>query len=391
MKKKLAIIGASYLQKPLVIKAKQMGYETHVFAWEEGAVCRVLADYFYPISITEHDAILDICSGMDFSGIVSIASDLATVAVNYVAERLGLIGNSMECTLISTNKYLMRKKLKDNGIACPRFTCFDAGSKFEDLEGMSLPIILKPVDRSGSRGVSLVGDILKLNIAIDCACRESLTGTAIIEEYIEGREISVETLSWKGEHYILQFTDKDTTGAPHFVEKGHHQPADLTQIEIELVSELVQKSLDALGVYYGASHTEIRINNDGKPYIIEVGARMGGDLIGSDLVELSTGYDFVKGVIQIATGAFEKPNLNRRGYSGIHYVYPKPGILTGVVYKGSDYVVSHDVLVPIGHNIIKISDSSQRPAYYIYKSLRKIDYDPNELVLITEDRVENTI
>jgi len=387
----LAIIGASYLQKPLVLKAKQMGFQTHVFAWEDGAVCKELADHFYPISIVEHDAILSICNGINICGIVSIASDLATVAVSYVADKLGLIANSMECTKISTNKYVMRRALRDSGIPCPGFVSCSAISPSEELSAMSFPVIVKPVDRSGSRGVSLVRVKSQLITAVDYACRESLIGQAIIEEYIEGREISVEAISWKGEHHILQCTDKVTTGAPHFVEIGHHQPADLTQTEIETVSELVPKALDALNIGYGASHTEIRFNADGKPIIIEIGARMGGDFIGSDLVELSTGYDFVKGVIQVATGMFQMPTLIQQGYSGIHYVFPQPGILTGVLFKGSAHVVSHEVLVPLGHSIHMINDSSQRPAYYIYQSNKKIDYDPAELILITEDRDENSV
>ena len=114
----LAIIGASYLQKPLVLKAREMGFETHVFAWEDGAICKEVADHFYPISITEVDEICDICQRIQPKGIVSIGSDLATVAVNRVAEKLGLIGNSLACTEVTTNKYLMRERLKTGGIPC---------------------------------------------------------------------------------------------------------------------------------------------------------------------------------------------------------------------------------------------------------------------------------
>ena len=386
MKKRLAIIGASYLQKPLVLKAQQMGFDTHVFAWEEGAVCRDLANQFYPISITDKKAILDVCKELNISGVVSIASDLASVTVNHLADRLGLIGNSIECTSVTTNKYLMRRRLRVAGIACPEFVKCTQAEASETLNLLNYPVIVKPVDRSGSRGVSLVEKASKLSQAIDYACRESLSGEAIIEEYISGREISVEAISWQGRHYILQYTDKDTTGAPHYVEKAHHQPAYLTQCETNSVSEMVLNALDALGIDYGASHTEIRFDSNGNPFIIEVGARMGGDFIGSDLVELSTGYDFVRGVIEVATGSFSEPVISKRGHSGIHYVYPKPGILSAVIFKGSDHVVSHNVLVPMGSTISTICESSQRSAYYTYKSDKRMEFDPNELVLLTEDR-----
>ena len=91
--KKLAIIGASYLQLPLILKAKDLGLETHVFAWAAGDVGEEAADHFYPISITEKDLILEECRKIGISGICSIASDLAVLTVNYVAENMGLTGN----------------------------------------------------------------------------------------------------------------------------------------------------------------------------------------------------------------------------------------------------------------------------------------------------------
>ena len=113
--KKLAIIGASYLQLPLIEKAKSMGIETHVFAWAANDVGETAADHFYPISIVEKKQILDKCRQIGIDGICSIASDLAMLAVNYVAEQMGLTGNSMECTLRSTNKHLMRQAFEQHG------------------------------------------------------------------------------------------------------------------------------------------------------------------------------------------------------------------------------------------------------------------------------------
>ena len=103
--KKLAIIGASYLQNPLIVKAKEMGLETHVFAWKSGDIGEKTADYFYPISIVEKKKILDKCLEIGIDGICSIASDLASITVNYVAMEMGLVGNSLVCTEKSTNKH----------------------------------------------------------------------------------------------------------------------------------------------------------------------------------------------------------------------------------------------------------------------------------------------
>ena len=390
MKRKLAIIGASYLQKPLVEKAREMGLETHIFAWEEGAVCKNIGDYFYPISIREIDTILEQCKKIKPTGIVSIGSDLAMIAVNTIAHELGLIGNSIESTELSTNKYVMRLCLSDAGIECPKYVKYSKELYEDNLKGMHFPLIVKPVDRSGSRGVNLVKNQNDLESAVKEAENESLSDEVIIEEFIEGRELSVETISWQGKHYILQYTDKITTGAPHFIEMAHHQPALLTAEEKEQINTLVLKGLNALNINYGASHTEIKINAKGDIRIIEIGARMGGDCIGSDLVKLSTGYDFVQSVIEIATGKFNRPQLKENNYAGIHYIFPKPGILEGVIFKGDSYVVNHEILSKMQDFIPEIKDSSQRPAYYIYKSDHRIEFDPEQLILITEAKNDNT-
>ena len=117
--KKIVIIGANSFQNPLILKAKEMGYETHVFAWEDGSIGERTADYFYPISIVEKDEILKRCREIGIDGICTIASDLAVITVNYVANNMGLTANSIACTEKSTNKHLMRAAFEKNGVKDP--------------------------------------------------------------------------------------------------------------------------------------------------------------------------------------------------------------------------------------------------------------------------------
>lgn len=151
--KKLVIIGANDFQNQLILKAKFLGYETHVFAWENGAVGKENADYFYPISIIEKDKILEKCKDIKPDGICSIASDLAAITVNYVAEKLGLPCNKTRYTAIQTNKYQMRKALLNAAVPCPKFLLADGSFRIEEIEEFSFPIIIKPTDRSGSRNI----------------------------------------------------------------------------------------------------------------------------------------------------------------------------------------------------------------------------------------------
>ena len=178
--KKLAIIGASYLQFPLVEKAKEMNIETHCFAWEEGAVCKDIADYFYPISILDKNSILSECKKIDIDGIVSIASDAAVPTVSYVANEMGLIANNYSDAFISTNKYEMRKRFHSCGVMCPKFTIASDGQ--HNITDFTFPLIVKPVDRSGSRGVIKVNKERDLEFAIDRAKQASFSKQAIIEE-----------------------------------------------------------------------------------------------------------------------------------------------------------------------------------------------------------------
>ena len=109
---KLIIIGANEFQKKLIDKAREMGYETHVFAWEEGAIAKNSCDFFYPISIRDIDAILNHAKTIRPIGVCSIGSDLANITVNTIAKELNLIGNSLDCILVTTNKFEMRKRLQ---------------------------------------------------------------------------------------------------------------------------------------------------------------------------------------------------------------------------------------------------------------------------------------
>lgn len=308
MKKNLAIIGASYLQLPLIEKAKEMGYTTHVFAWAANDVGEKVADYFYPISVIEKEQILQICKKIKICGICSIASDVAVITVNYIAEKMNLPGNTIASTGKCTNKHLMRHAFEKNGDPSPKSFLVENGVDISSLE-LTYPAIVKPTDRSGSRGIYKVNSAEEAKKVLAASEKESFEKKALIEEFVEGQEYSVEHISYKGKHYFLALTQKYTTGAPHFIEIGHLEPAPVSDEMLEKVKSVISHALDSLEIKNGASHSEIKIDEKGNICIIEIGARMGGDCIGSDLVKYSTGYDFVKMVVQVACG--EEPDFTQ--------------------------------------------------------------------------------
>lgn len=223
--KKIAIIGASDFQNPLILKAKELGFETHVFAWKDDSIGEKTADYFYPISIVEKEAILEKCKELKIDAITTIATDLGTIVANYVGNKMHLNNNSMECTKKATNKYEMRKAFKENNIPIPNFEEFSIGDSLNKLDYMNYPLIVKPTDRSGSRAITKVLKKEELNLAINVAIENSFEKKCIIEEYIEGEEFSLEGITYKGKHKFLTITRKSTTNAPNFIETGHIEPA----------------------------------------------------------------------------------------------------------------------------------------------------------------------
>ena len=366
MKPSVIIIGANDFQNQLILKAKAMGYTTHVFAWQCGDVGERTADYFYPVSIVEKERILEICRAIRPVGVCSIASDLAAITVNYIAEGLGLVGNGMESAMTATNKHLMRLAFEKAGLPSCRSILVMEDTDLNALP-LKYPLIVKPTDRSGSRGIRKVTDPGELPAAIAFAREPSFEKKVLIEEFAEGREYSVEYLSWRGEHRFLAVTEKYTTGAPLFVETGHLQPPKHMDAKtLAAIKALVPKVLDCLGVKYGASHTELKVDADGTIRLIECGARMGGDCIGSDLVPLSTGVDYVRGVIDAACGI--APSFEPKGkprVAAVRFLFSPADLdaLEEIRREHPEALYRVSEILPFDGR--EIRDSSTRYGYYI--------------------------
>ena len=365
--KKLAIIGASELQAPVIRKAKSMGIETHVFAWAANDVGEEIADHFYPISIVEKEAILEQCRKIGIDGICSISSDLAMVTVNYIAAALGLTGNTVEATLNSTNKHRMRECFAANGDPSPKSILVDRETNLSRLD-LIFPIIVKPTDRSGSRGIFKLSSPDGLSCAVEQAIQQSFEKKALVEEYAEGQEYSVEFVSWRGEHHFLALTKKYTTGSPHFIETGHLEPACVEPEMQEKVKSVVSHALSGLGLEYGASHSEIKIDENGAIRIIEIGGRMGGDFIGSNLVEFSTGIDFVRAVVDIAMG--KEPDLNPlhpAAAAAVRFIFTEEdlAVLNRLKEEKPELLADEHIKQSMTE---EITDSSNRHGHYIMRA-----------------------
>lgn len=364
--KKIVIIGANSFQNPLIEKAKLMGFETHVFAWKDGSIGEKTADYFYPISIVDKEKILDVCKSIKPDAVATIASDLANVTVQYLCKHLGLPCNSDECIEATTNKYVMRNILHENGVSVPKFTVISSRNEVTDdcFINFKFPCIVKPTDRSGSRGIYKVNNIEDIKNVIENSISLSLEKKAIVEEFIEGEEYSCESISFQGVHTQLAITKKFTTGSPHFIETGHIEPATLNDLIRNKINESISLALSALKISSGPSHAEFKIDKDGNIRIIEIGSRMGGDCIGSHLVCLSTGFDYLRMTIETALGlkpTFERINLPR--HVAIRFIFNRKDYDLYKQAKSAGLVYFYSGLENDFED--EVVDSSSRKGYFI--------------------------
>ena len=319
MKKTIMILGASILQMPAIIKAKSLGYKVVVVdqnpqakGFEVEGIQKEL------ISTIDTSEILKVAEYHEIDGIMTLATDLPMQTVARVAKDRGLIGISVETALKTTNKAVMREALRCAKVPIPDYYVVHSEEEFvrsvEAINVQNKMCISKPADSSGSKGIFLI-DITSnpdLHEIYTFTKSYSHSGLVVVEEYMQGPEVSVETFTVEGEVCVVQITDKVTSGPPHFVERGHSQPSQLDANIKEQICELAISANHALGIDNGPSHTEIIVTNDG-PKIVEVGARLGGDNITTHLVPLSTGIDLVELCIKCAMDEkFEiKPTLNK--------------------------------------------------------------------------------
>lgn len=369
MSSRLIILGTNEYQNPLILRAKELGYETHVFAWPVGEIGEKTADYFYPINIFEVDKIWEECKRIKPCGVAAIASEICMPVMDNLLRRMNIPCNSIETEVLTTNKYAMRCALRDAGLDNPRFCLIDkeiTEDSRKELEDFVSPLIVKPTDSSSSRGIQKVHSVEELDDAISYSMSWSESRKILIEEFIEGQEYSGESIAYEGNYKLLAVTKKSTTDAPHFVETGHFQPADLTSDMYKKVEQTLYRAFKALNIEYGAIHPEFRITPKGEVIFMEIATRMGGDCIGSDLVPLSSGYDFMGMVIDIGCGkapGFEK--IREPGIAAIKYIMNEGDLRAYRKLKSErpDIIWRETEIKPLPTR--EVQKSADRAGYYI--------------------------
>lgn len=366
-KKRVMIVGASAWQVPMIKKAKELGYKVGVVDYNPNAVGVKFADEYFNASTIDSLGVCEATKEFCADGITTVATDMPMRAIAYTCEKLGLRGISTETAIKATDKARMIEAFARKGVPHPWYKVVKASDKVYENDFV-YPCICKPVDNSASRGVVVINDFSALKEAIEYSRINSRSGDVIIEELMTGDEISVEVFVIKGRVHILQITDKITTGAPHFVEIGHNQPSKFSDTFGKEIFDVTEKAIKAIGIMNGPSHVEIMITDKG-PYLIELGARLGGDFITTDLVPLSTGIDMLAATINNAcrerediVKKFEKASVIRYMQTGNGKIIAVEGMDCANAIEGIERV---DLLKQIGDDAPVLSNSLDRVGYAI--------------------------
>lgn len=330
MSKRLLILGASSLQIPIIEKAKRMGLHVGVIDMDPEAPGRSLADVFFQISTYDEEKVLECARNFRPDGAVTGATDWPVRSVARINEELGLAGIKYETARKCTEKDLMAIALEKGNVPIPKFAVLsllkESQSAVEEFINSweIYPCIAKPTDSSGSRGVNIVLNKEQLLNGLKYSARSSRSKTVIIQEYLDGDEVSVEGFVQNGDFKVIQVTDKITSGAPYFVELGHIQPSQLSPSKLADCREIAVFAARALNMTDGAFHAELKVDPlTSKAKIIEFGARLGGDNIGTVLTEYSTGFDIVSAVIRNSLGETVRvPDELMRNPICIKYLFP---------------------------------------------------------------------
>ena len=308
----IAIVGAGAAALPIIHKAKEMDIETLAFG-RINSIAKDEVNYFVEENNFDIEFMANICKKYNVSGVIA-SSEITTEAAAKLAYYLGLPGNDIENGFAGRNKYLMRCRVAlINSIKQPKFELYNSTKDY------SYPVVVKAPDSCGKQGISLANNKEEFEISIKSAQNISSNGNILIEEYLKGgKEYSIECISSNNEHIIVQYTEKESSGPPHFVETAHHQPAELSEELKTKISIAVNDVLDVLGLTCGMAHLELKIINN-ELYFIEVGARAGGDHIGDTLTIRSTDFDYFKAAIECCLGTFKPTQINNIAYTGIYF------------------------------------------------------------------------
>jgi len=366
--KRILILGAGVEQSIAIKQAKKLGYFVIACDQDKKAYGFQYSDKAIVLNIKNVEDILKVAIELEIDGVFSHAVEIPYV-VSEIAEKLDLPGLSVKVANLATNKINRIRFFQENNIPCANFVVAKSELELESVaKKIGFPLILKPVDSAGSRGVQLVENLKTLKDAYKNAIKYSESSEVLLEEVLSGPEVSTESVVYDNKIYTFAFADRNYKDSKHlmpfFIEDGINYPSILSKDIQKKIYLLVEKTIKVLGIDFGAAKGDIIIDN-GTPKVIEMAARTSGGWFGAGSIPAATGCNALVPLIQMSVGDnpeldFLKPIKNLG--CAQRYVIPK---IKGKVIdvsgdnfaKNSEGVVMSDFFLPKVGEIIKPAES----------------------------------
>jgi len=332
MKKTIMFIGAGKYQLSGIEKAKDLGLKVVAIDRDPNASGFEVADVPVVLDVKDIEGSIRVAKENNIDGVLTIASDIAVPTVAAVANKLGLPGISPEVAKIATNKALMREKFIEYGVPSPRFRKVKTLDEAKEAaEEIGFPVVIKPVDNAGSRGVSKVDKMDELVGAFNYAQKHSRIGEVIMEEFIEGIECTIEGMTYNNKTEILAISEKKKPEGYYRVATDLTYPPSFLKEVMENIKKIVKLAIEAIGVDIGPTHSEVIVTPQWKPVLLEVAARGGGFGIFSDVIALVSGVDAITENIKISIG--KKPDIMPKYEKGVvlRFFAPPQGRLKKII------------------------------------------------------------
>ncbi len=332
------LLGGGLMQIPAIRAARELGLECHLADGNDRCIGRDLAGHFYHVDLRDREGLLAAAREIpDLRGVFTAGTDFSR-SVAYVAEHLMLPGISEDVALRATDKGLMRRCLGEAGVSIPGFHVV---TDDQSDPPFPLPVVVKPADNMGARGVALVRKREEYRHAVEVARELSVTKTVVVEEFINGQEYSLDALVVDGTVHITGIGRRHIFFPPHFVELGHTIPAELGADAEEALVREFERAIEAIGIFSGAAKGDVFLSRDGNgrytATIGEIAARLSGGFMSGWTFPLATGVPLTRVALEIAVG--ERPDVAslypaHQNISVERALISAPGTVAAVVMPG---------------------------------------------------------
>lgn len=303
MKKTIMIIGGGMLQLPVILKAKKMGYQVVVTDYNPNAPGMRDADIPIVMSTRDVEGSVRVAKAQNeitpISAVLTVGTD-ASMTVAAVANALNLPGIKYEDAEAATNKIKMRMRFKENNVPSPNFLpVWSLSDAKKACKVLKFPVVIKPSDNMGARGVMRIDNMNQVADAFKFAKNASPSGELILEEFMEGPELSIDAIIYHDEITITGIADRIIEYPPYFIETGHTMPSAMPRETLDAAVAVMKQGIRALGIHTGAAKGDIKITPNGA-MIGELAARLSGGFMSAYTYPLSSGVDLMKAVIEVA-------------------------------------------------------------------------------------------